>query len=83
MSSLEKMKLLLATVSFSLFISNKLLSVLMISFPVIFQSSEQSFVKDFKKWVVPFLDRVEKRDRGSKAKLIQQYMTETSKVCFD
>ncbi|CAB4022273.1 Neuroblastoma-amplified sequence, partial [Paramuricea clavata] len=44
------------------------------------KSSEQSFVKDFKKWVVPFLDRVEKRTRGSKAKLIQQYMTETSKT---
>ncbi|XP_028411208.1 LOW QUALITY PROTEIN: neuroblastoma-amplified sequence-like [Dendronephthya gigantea] len=44
------------------------------------KSTEKSFIRNFKEWAVPFLDRLEKRNRGSKTKLIQQYMIETAKM---
>ncbi|XP_031558111.1 neuroblastoma-amplified sequence-like isoform X2 [Actinia tenebrosa] len=46
---------------------------------ILAKSSQVHFVKDFKRWALPFLNRMDKRNAGSENRLIHQYLTDIAK----
>ena len=49
-------------------------------FSLTLKSTEESFIADFKCWVLPFLQRLGKRKKKSQVNLIHQYLTDVAKV---
>lgn len=47
---------------------------------LILKSTEESFIADFRHWVIPFLERLGKRKKKSQVNLIHQYLTDVAKV---
>lgn len=49
---------------------------------LILKSTEESFIADFRHWVIPFLERLGKRKKKSQVNLIHQYLTDVAKVVW-